>query len=35
MITELNLPSYRVEQAKPGRPADAGELASGPEPGKP
>jgi DNA replication protein DnaC len=37
VIIELNLPSYRVEQAKKakqGRPADAGESASGPEPGK-
>ena len=38
VIVELNLPSYRAEQAKKakqGRPADAGESASGPEPGKP
>ena len=37
VIIELNLPSYRVEQAKKakqGRPAEAGESASGPEPGK-
>ena len=38
VIIELNLPSYRAEQAKKakqGRPADAGESASGAEPGKP
>jgi DNA replication protein DnaC len=38
VIIELNLPSYRVEQAKKakqGRPPDAGESARGAEPGKP
>jgi DNA replication protein DnaC len=38
VIIELNLPSYRVEQAKKakqGRPADASESASGSETGKP
>ncbi len=38
VIVELNLPSYRVEQAKKAkqsRPSEAGESASGPEPGKP